>query len=45
MSCQGRGLCGCGAPACAVAEWWFFWCGIWIVIGHDLFERELARRA
>lgn len=45
MRCHGRGVCGCGRPQCADAEWWYLWCGLWVLIAFEKTEATGYRRA
>lgn len=39
MSCNGRGICGCGEARCAENAWWFHWGGLWWLVAFELCER------
>ncbi len=43
MSCNRRGLCGCGRASCAVVAWWTAWLRIWRFVGHDRYVDACQR--
>jgi hypothetical protein len=38
-SCGFRGICQCGRPCCAIAEWWAGFLRIWRVVGRTEIRR------
>jgi hypothetical protein len=42
VSCNGRGICGCGEPRCVENAWWFHFCGVWLVIAFEMIEARDA---
>jgi len=42
--CHGRGICGCGRPECAPAEWWFRFGLLWWLIAFEITESTGYRR-
>lgn len=39
MSCNGKGICGCGSPRCTENAWWFHWGGLWWLLAFEMCER------
>jgi len=40
VSCNGRGICGCGRARCREDAWWFHFCGLWWLIVFEIAERS-----
>ena len=43
--CNGRGICNCSREACRPAQWWFAFCGLWLLIAQDVIDRDPRRVA